>query len=322
MEGVTQSAQITPRRPAEPTASAAEAPRIVARASAVDAVGLEGRAAALATRSIKRESKVWGLELAIRCMDLTTLEGTDTTGKIVAMCAKAVRPDPVRPEVPSVAAVCLYPQLVPVAVEQLRGTGVAVASVAGGFPSGLGPLEARLQEIRDVSEAGADEIDIVLNRSLFLGGRYAEAFEELVAAREAAGPTHLKVILETGELGSYDRVRQASMLAMAAGADFIKTSTGKIPVNATLPVALCMLEAVRDFRSQTGRVVGVKVAGGVRRAKQALQHLVIVHETVGPEYMSSELFRIGASSLLNDVLMQLEKERTGHYSGLDYFTID
>ena len=322
MEGVTQSAQIAPRRPAEPTASAAEAPRIVARASAVDAVGLEGRAAALATRSIKRESKVWGLELAIRCMDLTTLEGTDTTGKIVAMCAKAVRPDPVRPEVPSVAAVCLYPQLVPVAVEQLRGTGVAVASVAGGFPSGLGPLEARLQEIRGVSEAGADEIDIVLNRSLFLGGRYAEAFEELVAAREAAGPAHLKVILETGELGSYDRVRQASMLAMAAGADFIKTSTGKIPVNATLPVALCMLEAVRDFRSQTGRVVGVKVAGGVRRAKQALQHLVIVHETVGPEYMSPELFRIGASSLLNDVLMQLEKERTGHYSGLDYFTID
>ncbi|MET0800708.1 MAG: deoxyribose-phosphate aldolase [Actinomycetota bacterium] len=303
-------------------ASAAEAARIVARATAVDAVGLEGRAAALATRSIKRESKVWGLELAIRCMDLTTLEGTDTTGKIVAMCAKAVRPDSVRPEVPSVAAVCLYPQLVPVAVEQLRGTGVAVASVAGGFPSGLGPLDARLREIHDVAEAGADEIDIVLNRSLFLGGRYAEAFEELVAAREAAGSTHLKVILETGELGSYDRVRQASMLAMAAGADFIKTSTGKIAVNATLPVALCMLEAVRDFRTQTGRTVGVKVAGGVRRAKQALQHLVIVYETVGPEYMGPDLFRIGASSLLNDVLMQLEKERTGHYSGPDYFTID
>ena len=322
MDDVTQAAEITPRRPAGPIASAAEAARIVARATAVDAVGLEGRAAALATRSIKRESKVWGLELAIRCMDLTTLEGTDTTGKIVAMCAKAVRPDPVRPEVPSVAAVCLYPQLVPVAVEQLRGTGVAVASVAGGFPSGLGPLDARLLEIRDVAEAGADEIDIVLNRSLFLGGRYAEAFDELVAAREAAGSTHLKVILETGELGSYDRVRQASMLAMAAGADFIKTSTGKIAVNATLPVALCMLEAVRDFRTQTGSTVGVKVAGGVRRAKQALQHLVIVHETVGPEYMGPDLFRIGASSLLNDVLMQLEKERTGHYSGPDYFTID
>ncbi|MGH2631738.1 MAG: deoxyribose-phosphate aldolase [Actinomycetota bacterium] len=322
MDGVSQAAEIVPRPPAEPVASAAEASRIVARATAVDAVELEGRAAALATRSIKRDSKVWGLELAIRCMDLTTLEGTDTTGKIVAMCAKAVRPDPVRPDVPSVAAVCLYPQLVPIAVEQLRGTGVAVASVAGGFPSGLGPLDARLQEISAAAEAGADEIDIVLNRSLFLAGRYAEAFEELVAAREAAGSTYLKVILETGELGSYDRVRQASMLAMAAGADFIKTSTGKIAVNATLPVALCMLEAVRDFHDQTGRTVGLKVAGGVRRAKQALQHLVLVHETMGPEHMRPELFRIGASSLLNDVLMQLEKERTGHYSGPDYFTID
>ncbi|HEY5905155.1 MAG TPA: deoxyribose-phosphate aldolase [Actinomycetota bacterium] len=295
---------------------------MVARATAVDAVGLEGRAAALATRSIKREAKVWGLELAIRCMDLTTLEGTDTTGKIVAMCAKAMRPDPMRPEVPSVGAVCLYPQLVPVAVEQLRGSGVAVASVAGGFPSGLGPLDARLQEIRDVAAMGADEIDIVLNRSLFLGGRYAEAFEELVAAREAAGLAHLKVILETGELGSYDRVRQASMLAMAAGADFIKTSTGKIGVNATLPTALCMMEAARNFHEQTGRKVGIKVAGGVRRAKQSLQYLVLVHETLGTDWMTPERFRIGASSLLNDVLMQLEKERTGHYSGPDYFTID
>ncbi|HET6712573.1 MAG TPA: deoxyribose-phosphate aldolase [Actinomycetota bacterium] len=295
---------------------------MVARATAVDAVGLEGRAAALATRSIKRDAKIWGLELAIRCMDLTTLEGTDTTGKIVAMCAKAVRPDPMRPDVPSVAAVCLYPQLVPVAVEQLRGTGVAVASVAGGFPSGLGPLDARLQEIRDVAAAGADEVDIVLNRSLFLGGRYAEAFEELVAAREAAVSTRLKVILETGELGSYDRVRQASMLSMAAGADFIKTSTGKIGVNATLPTALCMMEAARDFHDQAGRKVGIKVAGGVRRAKQSLQYLVLVHETLGPDWMTPERFRIGASSLLNDVLMQLEKERTGHYSGPDYFTID
>jgi deoxyribose-phosphate aldolase len=303
-------------------ATAADAERIVGRTTAVDAVGLEGRAAALATRSIKRETKRQALDLAIRCMDLTTLEGTDTVGKIVAMCAKAVRPDPLRPEVPSVAAVCLYPQLVPVAVEQLRGTGVAVASVAGGFPSGLAPLDARLQEIRDVAEAGADEIDIVLNRSLFLGGRYAEAFDELVAARDAAGPTHLKVILETGELGSYDRVRQASMLAMAAGADFIKTSTGKIGVNATLPVALCMMEAARDFHARTGREVGIKVAGGVRRAKQAIQYLILVHETLGPAWMRPERFRIGASSLLNDVLMQLEKERTGNYSGPDYFTLD
>ena len=318
---MTRSAEIAPRPPAEPIATAGEAAQIVDRTSAVDAIDLEARAADLATRSIRREARVWGLELASRCMDLTTLEGNDTKGKIVAMCAKAVRPDPVRPEVPSVAAVCLYPHLVPVAVEQLRGTGVAVASVAGGFPSGLGPLDERLREIRSVAEAGADEIDIVLNRSLFLAGLYAEAFEELLAAREAAGSTRLKVILETGELGSYDRVRQASMLAMAAGADFIKTSTGKIGVSATPPVALCMLEAVRDFHTQTGRLVGVKVAGGVRRAKQAIQYLVLVHETVGAEHMTPELFRIGASRLLNDVLMQL-KERTGNYSGPDYFTID
>ncbi len=322
MGDVSQAAELSPRTSVGPVATAPEAARIVARATAVDAVGLEGRAASLATRSIKREAKVWGLELAIRCMDLTTLEGTDTTGKIVAMCAKAMRPDPTRSDVPSVGAVCLYPQLVPVAVEQLRGSGVAVASVAGGFPSGLGPLDARLQEVRDVAAMGADEIDIVLNRSLFLGGRYAEAFEELVAAREATGRAHLKVILETGELGSYDRVRQASMLAMAAGADFIKTSTGKIGVNATLPTALCMMEAARDFHEQTGRKVGIKVAGGVRRAKQSLQYLVLVHETLGPDWMTPERFRIGASSLLNDVLMQLEKERTGHYSGPDYFTID
>jgi deoxyribose-phosphate aldolase len=319
---MSRAAEITPRPSSGPVAGPGDASRIVARSTAVDAVGLEGRAAALATRSIKRDAKIWGLELAIRCMDLTTLEGTDTTGKIVAMCSKAVRPDATRADVPSVAAVCLYPQLVPVAVEHLAGSGVAVASVAGGFPSGLGPLDARLQEIRDVAEAGADEIDIVLNRSLFLGGRYAEAFEELVAAREAAGSTHLKVILETGELGSYDRVRQASMLAMAAGADFIKTSTGKIGVNATLPTALCMMEAARDFRDQTGRRVGIKVAGGVRRAKQSLQYLVLVHETLGMDWMTPDRFRIGASSLLNDVLMQLEKERTGRYSGPDYFTID
>ena len=322
MDGVSQAPEITPSPPVQPVASASEAARIVARATAVDAVGLEGRAADLATRSIKRDSKVWALELAIRCMDLTTLEGTDTTGKIVAMCAKAVRPDPLRPEVPSVGAVCLYPQLVPIAVEQLAGTGVAVASVAGGFPSGLGPLDARLREVADVAAAGADEIDIVLNRSLFLGGRYAEAFEELLAAREAAGAAHLKVILEAGELGSYDRIRQASMLAMASGADFIKTSTGKIGVNATLPNALCMMEATREFHRDTGRMVGVKVAGGVRASKQSIQYLVLVHETLGPAWLTPELFRIGASSLLNDVLMQLDKERTGRYQGPDYFTID
>ena len=317
---MAQAAQIEPSRPLP--IAAGDAVRMSVRTTAVDAVGLEERAASLAKRSIKRDAKLWALDLAIRSMDLTTLEGSDTVGKIVAICAKAVRPNPLDHSIPPVAAVCLYPQLVPVALEQLEGTGVKVASVAGGFPSGLGPLDARLQEIRDVAETGAHEIDIVLNRSLFLGGRYAQAFEELVAAREAAGSAHLKVILETGELGSYDRVRQASMLAMAAGADFIKTSTGKIGTNATLPVALCMLEAARDFHRETGRAIGIKVAGGVRTSKQAIQYLVLVHETLGADWMTPDRFRIGASSLLNDVLMQIEKERTGRYAGPDYFTID
>jgi deoxyribose-phosphate aldolase len=304
------------------TATPKEAPRLVARTPAVDAVGLEERAAALAKRSIKRESKRWALDLAIRCMDLTTLEGVDTTGKVVAICAKAVRPNPLDPSIPPVAAVCLYPELVPVALGQLQGTSVKVASVAGTFPAGLGPLGARLGEIRRVVELGAHEVDIVLNRSLFLGGRYAECFEELVAAREAADDAHLKVILEAGELGSYDRIRQASVLAMASGADFIKTSTGKIGVNATLPNALCMLEAARDFFHETGRRVGVKVAGGIRQSKQAIQYLVLVYETLGPDWMTPDRFRIGASTLLNDVLMQIDKERTGRYQGPDYYTID
>ena len=299
-----------------------EVKRLVARVPAVDAVGLEERAASLATRSIKREAKLWALDLAIRCTDLTTLEGSDTVGKIVAMCAKAVRPDPLDPSIPSVAAVCIYPWLVPTAVAQLQGTSVHVASVAGGFPAGLGPLDARLQEIRDVVAMGADEVDIVLNRSLFLGGRYQQAFEELLAAREAAAGAHLKVILETGELGSYDRVRQAGVLAMAAGADFIKTSTGKIGVSATLASGLCMMEAARDFHGDTGRAVGIKVAGGVRKAKDAIRYLVVLHETLGPHWMTPDRFRIGASSLLNDLLMQIGKERTGRYQGADYFTVD
>src|SRR6266550_4560991 len=308
--------------PLVPAITSSEASAMVMRTPAVDAVGLEERAASLATRSIKRDAKLWALELAILCTDLTTLEGADTVGKIVAMCSKAVRPDPLDPTVPSVAAACIYPWLVPTAVTQLAGSTVRVASVAGGFPAGLGPLEVRLQEIRDVVAMGADEVDIVLNRSLFLGGRYQQAFEELVAAREAAGVASLKVILETGELGSYDRVRQASALAMAAGADFIKTSTGKIGVNATLPTALCMFEAARDFHRDTGRAVGIKVAGGVRKAKDAIRYLVVLHETLGPAWMTPDRFRIGASSLLNDVLMQIAKERTGRYQGPDYFTVD
>ena len=245
-----------------------------------------------------------------------------SVGKIVAMCSKAVRPDPLDPTVPSVAAVCIYPWLVPTAVTQLAGSTVRVASVAGGFPAGLGPIDVRLQEIHDVVAMGADEVDIVLNRSLFLGGRYQQAFEELAAAREAAGAASLKVILETGELGSYDRVRQASVLAMASGADFIKTSTGKIGVSATLPTALCMFEAARDFHRDTGRAVGIKVAGGVRKAKDAIRYLVVLQETLGPAWLTPHRFRIGASSLLNDVLMQIAKERTGRYQGPDYFTLD
>ncbi len=314
--------QTTSIEPADGGFSPAAAPALVARTVGVDAVGLEQRAAGLATRSIKREAKLWGLDLAIRCMDLTTLEGADTPGKVVAMCAKAVRPDPTDPSIPSVGAVCIYPALVPVAAAQLRGTGVHVASVGGAFPSGLGPLDARLAEIRDAVDAGADEIDIVLNRSAFLSGRYRQAFEEISESKRACGAAHLKVILEAGELGSYDAIRRASVLAMAAGGDFIKTSTGKIGVGATLPNALCMMEAARDFFHQTGRRVGIKVAGGVRTSKNALQFLILVHETLGPDWMDPGLFRIGASTLLNDVLMQIRKERTGRYQGPDYFTID
>ena len=319
---MSQAAEIERSRRGLAPYAPKDASRLLARVPAVDAVGLEERAASLAKRSIKRESKLFALDLAIRCMDLTTLEGTDTVGKVIAMCAKAVRPNPVDQSIPPVAAVCLYPHLVPIALGQLKGTTVQVASVAGAFPAGLGPLGARLAEIREIVELGAQEVDIVLNRSLFLGGQYARCFEELVAARDAAENAHLKVILEAGELGSYDRIRQASVLAMAAGADFIKTSTGKIGVNATLPNALCMMEAARDFFHETGHRVGVKVAGGVRASKQAIQYLVLVYETLGPEWMTPDRFRIGASTLLNDVLMQIDKERTGRYQGPDYYTID
>ena len=302
--------------------SPTQALALVSRSPAVDAVGLEERAASLGRRSIKREAKLWALDLAIRCMDLTTLEGSDTAGKAVALCAKAVRPDPLDHGIPAVAAVCVYPELVPVCAGQLAGSGVHVASVAGSFPSGLGPLTARLEEIRWAVAHGADEIDIVLNRSAFLAGRYRHAFEEITASKEACGPAHLKVILEVGELGSYDQVRKASVLAMAAGADFIKTSTGKIGTGATPGSALCMMEAIRDFHRDTGRPVGFKAAGGVRTSKQAIHYLVLCHETLGPDWLDPARFRIGASSLLNDVLMQIRKERTGRYQSPDYFTVD
>ncbi len=296
-------------------------PRIP-RVGSVDQVAVEGRAGELAKRSIKKEAKVWALELAVRVMDLTTLEGADTPGKVAALCSKALRPDPSDASVPSVAAVCVYPNLVPTAVERLRGSGVRVASVATAFPSGQSPLDVKLAEVRDVVELGADEVDMVIDRGAFLSGRYAKVFDEIVKVKEACGEAHLKVILEVAELGTYDNVRRASLLAMAAGADFIKTSTGKLPGAATLPVQLVMLEAIRDVHEETGRKVGMKPAGGVRTAKNAIQYLVQVHETLGPEWLTPDLYRIGASSLLNDVLMQLRKQKTGVYQGKDYFTID
>ena len=289
---------------------------------AVDQVGAEERAAALTKRSIKKDSKVAALRLAVSIMDLTTLEGSDTAGKVEALCAKAQRPDPSDPSVPPVGAVCIYPSLVATARRELRGSTVKVASVATAFPSGQAPLDLRLREVACAVEAGADEIDMVINRGAFLSGRYREVFEEIAATRDACGAARLKVILETGELGSYDNVRRASVLAMAAGADFIKTSTGKVQPAATLPVALVMLEAIRDFHQRTGQMVGFKPAGGVRTAKQAIQYLVVVAETLGPDWLTPEWLRIGASSLLNDCLMQLAKERTGRYQSEDYFTKD
>jgi deoxyribose-phosphate aldolase len=296
-------------------------PRIP-RVGSVDAVAVEERADSLARRSIKREAKLFALDLAIRMMDLTTLEGQDTPGKVAALCSKAVRPDPADVTVPSVAAVCVYPNLVSTAVERLRGSDVRVASVATGFPSGQTTLDVKVAEVREVVELGADEVDMVIDRGAFLSGRYAKVYDEIVRVKEACGPVHLKVILETGELGTYDNVRRASLLAMAAGADFIKTSTGKLPSAATLPVTLVMLEAIRDVHDETGRKVGMKPAGGIRQAKQAVQYLVQLHETLGVEWLTPDLYRLGASTLLNDVLMQIRKERTGHYQGPDYFTVD
>jgi deoxyribose-phosphate aldolase len=292
------------------------------RVGSVDAVALEERAAGLAKRSIKRESKMFALDLAVRMMDLTTLEGADTPGKVSALASKAIRPDPADLTVPSVAAICIYPSLVPTAVERTRGTSVKVASVATAFPSGQSSTHIKVAEARDAVELGADEIDMVIDRGAFLSGRYAKVYDEIVQVKEAIGEAHLKVILETGELGTYDNVRRASLLAMAAGADFIKTSTGKLPSSATLPVTLCMLEAIRDVHEETGRRVGMKAAGGIRQAKQAVQYLVQLHETLGTEWLTPDLYRLGASTLLNDVLMQIRKQKTGRYQSPDYFTVD
>jgi len=276
----------------------------------------------LARRSIKRESKLWALDLAIRMMDLTTLEGKDTPGKVRALAGKAVRPDPTDPTIPSVAALCVYPNMIATAKAALQGSSVKVASVATYFPSGQAPLEIKLEDVRRAVAAGADEIDMVIDRGAYLAGDYGKVYDEIVAVKQACADAHLKVILETGELETYDNVRRASVLAMAAGADFIKTSTGKVQPAATLPVTLVMLEAVRDFHAQTGRAVGMKAAGGIRTAKEAIAYLTVLYETLGPDWMTPDRFRFGASTLLNDVLMQIRKERTGRYSGSDYFTID
>ena len=294
----------------------------------VDQVGAEARAAMLASRSIKTTAKQWALDAAISMIDLTTLEGQDTPGKVRALCAKAKRPDPADPTAPMVAAVCVYPDLAHVAAAELAGSGVHVASVATAFPSGRTSLDVKLADVKYAVAAGADEVDMVIDRGAFLAGRYLDVFEEIVAIRTAcdpagqAGRAHLKVILETGELVTLDNVRRASWLAMLAGADFIKTSTGKVTPAATLPVTMVMLEAVRDFRETHGRQVGVKAAGGIRTAKDAIRYLVLVNETTGEDWLDPQWFRIGASSLLNDLLMQRTKMATGRYSGPDYFTLD
>ena len=288
----------------------------------VDAVMLETRAGELAKRSIKTSSKLEGITLAIRCVDLTTLEGKDSEGRVRSLCAKAVTPRPGWPNVPSVAAVCVYPNLVAIAKDALRGSSVKVASVATAFPSGLSSLEVKLADTANAIASGADEIDMVIDRGAFLSGREQAVFDEIVAVKALCGPVHLKVILETGELGTYENVRRASDLALEAGADVIKTSTGKVGTNATFPTALVMCEALRDYARRTGLRRGLKVAGGVRTSKQALTYLVIMKETLGEGWLRPDLFRIGASSLLDDLLMQLEKEETGHYAGIDYIPKD
>ena len=320
MSGLTlPGVDLDPRDAARSTAALR---RLLDALPGVDAWGVEKRAATLATRSIKRESKAAAIDLAIRTMDLTTLEGADTPRRVQSLCARAVRPDPADPAVPSVAAVCAYPDLVVPAVKALADTDVLVASVATAFPSGRASLAVKLADTREAVGAGADEIDMVIDRGAFLAGNVAKVFDEIVAVKEACGNAHLKVILETGELATYDHVRRASWLALVAGADTIKTSTGKTATNATLPVAVVMLEAVRDFAALTGEARGVKVAGGVRTTKEAVRYLVAVNEIAGPAWLTPDRFRIGASSLLTDLLLQRQKLTTGVYGSADRVPID
>ncbi|SFB33570.1 deoxyribose-phosphate aldolase [Amycolatopsis marina] len=288
----------------------------------VDQVGVEQRAAGLATRSIKKAAKRWAIDTAISMVDLTTLEGADTHGKVRALAAKARRPDPDHPDTPPVAAVCVYPDLARVAVEALAGTGIAVASVATAFPSGRSSQQVKLTDVALAVDAGASEIDMVIDRGAFLEGRYGQVFDEIRTIKAACGDAHLKVILETGELATYDNVRRASWLALLAGGDFIKTSTGKVSPAATLPVTHVMLQAVHDWHRSTGELRGVKPAGGIRITKDAIRYLVAVHEVAGPQWLTPDLFRFGASSLLNDLLLQRRTQLDGHYSGPDYVTLD
>jgi len=287
----------------------------------VDQIMAEERAAAFAKRSIKTSGKLAGLRLAVSMMDLTTLEGKDTPGKIAFLCRKAMQPLDPRYQGPSCAAVCVYPNLVRIAKQFLEQSSVKVASVATAFPAGLMPTKLKLREVRGAVRDGADEIDMVINRARFLAGEYERVFDEIAATREACGVVHLKVILETGELQTYDNVRLASEIAMRAGADFIKTSTGKISPAATMPVTLVMLEAIRDYFYETGIRIGMKPAGGIRTAKEALAYLVMVKETLGDDWLTPDLFRFGASTLLNDVLMQLVKVADGNYQSADYFSL-
>jgi deoxyribose-phosphate aldolase len=300
------------------------APRLPAldRVTRVDQVGVEERVARFCTRSIKKDSKIHALRLALSMIDLTTLEGQDTPGKVTQLCRKAVHLHAGQPDLPHVAAVCVYPTMVGVARRALAGHDIKVASVATAFPSGMAPLAIKLEETRIAVDEGADEIDMVIARGAFLQGEYQRVFDEIVAVKEACGAAHLKVILETGELGTLDRVRRASVLAIHAGADFIKTSTGKIQPAATMPVTLVMLQAIRDHYRTTGRMVGMKPAGGIAKAKQAIHYLVMLRETLGEAWLTPDWFRFGASSLANDLLMQLEKQRTGVYQSADYFSKD
>ncbi len=313
---------VAPTALVEATASESALRRFLHGLPGVDQVGAEARVADLSTRSIKKASKLYAIDLAVRMTDLTTLEGADTYGKVRSLCAKGLHPDPGDPSVPPVAAICVYPDMVRVARQSVSGSGVKVASVATAFPSGRAAIDVKLADVRSAVDAGADEVDMVIDRGAFLSGRYGEVLEEIQRVKAVCGPVHLKVILETGELATLDNVRRASWLAMVAGADFIKTSTGKVTPAATLPVTLVMLEAVRDFHELTGVHIGVKPAGGIRTAKDAVRYLVVVHEVAGAEWLTPDLFRFGASSLLNDLLMQRHKQLSGRYDGADYVTLD